>query len=160
MFFHSHIAKRVIASFGILLTAVSCGQQTHAFCELYDCTQPDKEQLSDDCCQKHLPKKKCSHSHAPECGKLPKVQSPLGAANCQPAVPCDEGCLCCQTPSPQQAPAPLDAESVTQPSATCSCTTLTAAWVDADSSRWSTTSSQSSPERALDICVRLCRFMA
>lgn len=161
MFHRSVITKRVIALCGVWLTLVSCMQQTHAFCGLSGCLPTQEEQLMDECCHECDAVKKCSHFKNCDCTAQAdlKPSSPKGADS-QPAQPCDEGCWCCQPPSPQQAPAPLDAVSITQLSA-ISCDSIPAiVSLDVVVGAWATTLSESSPQRAIDTCVRLCRFLA
>lgn len=162
MFHRSTITKRIIAFCGVWLTLVSGLQQTHALCGLNGCFRTEKQQVSSECCENGGSEKKCSHSHRCDSQQQARNAVQVGTAGIdrQPAAPCEKGCQCCQAPSPQQVPIPLDAESATQPSAICGGSMLAAAWLGVAPAGSPTTISESSPERAIEVCVRLCRFLA
>lgn len=160
MFHRSSITKRVIAFCGVWLTFVSCMQRTHAFCELYGCSTSVNQQVSDDCCETSAADEKCPHKHHCKSRPATNVESTRTAVDHQPTVPCDERCWCCQAPLPQQAPAPIDAESVTQPPVLSNGSTFAATLLNAAPAGWALTANESSPQRAIDVCVRLCRFLA
>jgi hypothetical protein len=160
VFHRSSITKRVIAFCGVWLTFVSCMQQTHAFCELYGCSNSEKQQVLGDCCETNAGDEKCPHKQRCNSGRTQSVESTKVAVDHQPTVPCEDGCWCRQAPSPQQAPVPLDAESLTQPLVMYSGAMLVATSLNAPQAGWAATIYESSPERAIDVCVRLCRFLA
>lgn len=157
----SNITRRFIAVCGVWLTLLSCMQQTHAFCVFNGCLGSKEQQITGDCGDKCTSGKKCSHSRCCASRDSSCVKSAQVDAECQPAEPCDQTCWCCQAPAPQMGSAPLDTESVTQLTVTCAGSCHAASWLEMASAGWSMTIiNESSPQRAIDVCVRLCRFLA
>jgi hypothetical protein len=160
VFHRSSITNRLVAFCGVWLTFASCMQRTHAFCELYGCSTSGKQQVSGDCCETIAANDKCPHKHRCKSKPAKNVEAAKNAKDHQPTAPCDERCWCCQAPLPQQAPAPIDAESVTQPLVLSNGSIFTSTLLNVVPAGWAPTANESLPQRAIDICARLCRFLA
>jgi hypothetical protein len=160
--------KRVIAVCGVWLTFVSCMQQTHAWCAMSGCQSANKHTEVRTACS-CIAKRKCrascgsGHGRRPDDAGGTSVNQNAGRAayanlHDAPSKPCRREGACCVPPSPQQAPTPLDADFLTQPVAAEFVCQPSAPLRDALGAECSG-SAEWTPLRAIDACVRLCRFL-
>ena len=152
--------KRLVAAGGLALVLLNGGHQTHAFCQLTDCTEAAaKEECgcchdwSDDCCSNSKPK----HCEPSDSGRSPCEG--IASERHHESCPNPESCWCCQPSAPQQAPSPVDADTVVE--ALMSYTATLAIIVDLDlaSPHAFGGAAAEASERSFDRCVRLCRFL-
>ena len=160
MFYRSPFAKRVIAALGVLLTAISCMQQTHAICGLWGCIRlvPDKH-VAEICCHGC----RCTETFAQseKCNFEPQGARDhcLTDAGGQPGKSCPPNCSCRQAPTPHQAPSSGDGDLAPQPSKFCRISPIVALL---DSTAYFRVSgiNDLTAQRAIDACARLCRFLS
>lgn len=161
VFYRLNIAKRIVAACGIALVMLSCLQQTHALCQLTGCRSLESSEHRADC-GKCPAQPKCKHS----CAR--PVEKPAGsylASHCDNgshdrSCPTPGKCMCCQAPPTPSQSSPVDAESLTTASLTYSNWGSVTTSVDLAAVGWDTSTSRISPERSIETCVRLCRFLA
>lgn len=162
MFHRRTITKRVLAACGVLLTLVSCAQQSHALCGLVSCRieagDDAQGKASTKCCHQAKPSHVCSKSR--DAGSRPP-EGPTFAKQPAPSCPaCPPNCVCCSLPIPQQPPSPVDTELASQPLAAQGIAAFSAATLSDVPSIELAAACGASPQRALDTCVRLCRFLS
>jgi hypothetical protein len=148
------ISKRCFAFGGAWLTVVAGLQSTGLLCRLVDC--------GCDATAWHVAAEEqggCSHDHAGHShqhGQHPSNEH--GDSKSRTSQPCEHDCWCCQPPAPQQQPAALDVDGLTQPAA--GGTALAMFSIEATATSPLASSDPRAPERAVDACARLCRFLA
>ena len=163
VFYRCQKMKRLVAACGLALMLINSGQQTHAFCQITDCTTSAAESDGGDakCCQS-CARKSCQHSE--ECQVSPAeaclTDSPVIVAE-QPGHDCPNpnSCWCCQPTPPQQAPSPDEADTVVDVLATSIAPHATIVDLGVSPSEISQSIENPSVERAFEVCVRLCRFL-
>lgn len=150
MYHRTSTLRRTLAVFGIVLTVLSCMQQSRALCLLAGC-RPDAtdleldadEEHEDDCCDT-CKGEVVAETHN-DCHK-----------NSVEGMPCSEPCSMCERAAPRTASIPIDANSVISlvetPLATqgVTCTSVTSF------------ASASEPfySGSLATCITLCRFLS
>lgn len=159
MFFRRTIAKRLLAQCGVCLTLAASLQQTGSLCNLASCTCFSMAthvavEVSE---ESHTA---CSHQHGRHSHHTAARHDSdhHGDSASHGGWPCEHDCWCCQPPAPQQQPAPLDADALTQPAATAATLAIVAPAL-AFASSPPATGAATAPERAIDACARLCRFL-
>jgi hypothetical protein len=161
VFYRLTIAKRVAAVCGIALTVLNCMQQTHAICQLTGCKPQNASEVRSSCC-KSAAASTCVHS----CHRVD--EKPTGADHASigeqgshgPTCPSPENCVCCQAPPTPSQSSPVDAEFVTMASSSCNCCCSALMSVDVAAVGCDATTSRFAPERSIETCIRLCRFLA
>jgi hypothetical protein len=153
--------KRLVAAGGLALVLLNGGHQTHAFCQLTDCVDAAATEAESRCCQGRsddcCSNLKAKHCEPSDSGCLPCES--IVSEHHHESCPNPESCWCCQPSAPQQAPSPIEADTVVDVLTTFSATPATI--VDLDSAPAETMGGAvvDSTERAFDLCVRLCRFL-
>ena len=161
VFYRRHNVKRLVVASGLALVLINGAHQTHAFCQLTECVEAAAQEAESHCCHDRsqeccsLSKPEHSESAMSDCPPCASVVSEQHHDNC----PNPDACWCCQPSAPQQAPSPIEADTVVDVLTTFSATP--AIIVDLDSAPSEATGGAvvDSTERAFDLCVRLCRFL-
>jgi hypothetical protein len=155
--------KRLVAACGLALMLINSGQQTHAFCHLTDCADSASESKGGEtkCCQSRA-RKSCQHSEKYQVGSTrdcstnsPKIVGEQHGHDC----PNPNSCWCCQPTPPQQAPSPIEADTVVDVLVTCIAPHAVIVDLGATRAEISQSIENPSVERAFEVCVRLCRFL-
>ena len=158
MFYRSTTTRRVLAACGVLLTLVSCARESHALCGLVSCRIAGDdvgEEAATKCCHKAKGAHICSMSR--DLGSCPPYEPNLAE---EPAPSCPAKCIYCSAPIPQQPSSPEDIDWATQPLASQGIAALAAVLLFDAMPMQLAPASGASSVRALDTCVRLCRFLA
>jgi len=153
--------KRLVAAGGLALVLLNGGHQTHAFCQLTDCLDAASKEAESHCCRGRSDDC-CSNSKAKHC-----EPSDSGSTSCESIAsehhhencPNPESCWCCQPSAPQQAPSPIEADTVVDVLTTFSATPAIIVDLDSAPPEAKGGAVVDSTERAFDLCVRLCRFL-
>ncbi|MBA4105989.1 MAG: hypothetical protein C0485_09540 [Pirellula sp.] len=153
--------KRLVAVGGLALVLLNGGHQTHAFCQLTDCMDAAAAEAESHCCQGPSDDC-CSNSKAEHCEPSDSGCSPcesIASERHHESCPNPESCWCCQPSAPQQAPSPIEADTVVNVLTTFSATPTVTVDLDSASSEAMDGSVVDSTDQAFDLCVRLCRFL-
>lgn len=163
VFYRCQKMKRLVAACGLALMLINSGQQTHAFCQLTDCADSALESNGGEtkCCQSRT-RKSCQHSEKGQVNSAeacstdsPKIVGEQHGHDC----PNPDSCWCCQPTPPQQAPSPVEADTVVDVLATSIAPHAAIVDLGVTSSEISQSIENPSVERAFEVCVRLCRFL-
>ena len=161
MFYRRLNMKRLVAAGGLALVLLNGGHQTHAFCQLTDCVDTAATEAENHCCQSSS-NDCCSKSKAKHCGPSESGRSScesIASEHHRESCPNPESCWCCQPSAPQQAPSPIEADTVVDVLTTFSATPAIIVDLDSAPSEAMGGAVVDSTERAFDLCVRLCRFL-
>lgn len=161
MFYRRLNMKRFVAAGGLALVLLNGGHQTHAFCQLTDCVDAAATEAESRCCQGSSVDR-CSNSKSRHC-----ESSDSGRSSCESiaserhheSCPNPESCWCCQPSAPQQAPSPIEADTVVDVLTTFSATPAIIVDLDSAPSEAMGGAVDDSTDRSFDLCVRLCRFL-
>ncbi len=163
VFYRCQKMKRLVAACGLALMLINSGQQTHAFCQITDCTTSAAESDGGDakCCQS-CARKSCQHSEERQVNRA--ETSPIDslivvAEQHGHDCPNPNSCWCCQPTPPQQAPSPIEADTVVDVLVTCIAPHAVIVDLGATRAEISQSIENPSVERAFEVCVRLCRFL-
>lgn len=144
----SSLTRQLFAAIGVAALLVNGAQQCHAWCLLTECSA--KPGAEDSCC------KKAAHN---ACGKRKtSAKTENRDLSHRQGCPNPEQCVCCQAPTPQQAPTPVDVQAVIECIAALSdfvgiAPQLPALADDLVFRDWGSSS------RSFDVCVKLCRLV-
>jgi hypothetical protein len=152
MLFRHDTVKRLIASLGVMLTAVAALQQCRTLCALSGCTglaatvKSCPETILCDCC----------HS-----GSSDRDDHHRSASASYDNFPCFPTCWCCQPLEPREAPrnTTVAVTSSLLSNSDCLATTTTVSHYSASSLFHSVPPDILAGNSSCAICVRFCRFL-